>query len=73
MKVIATTKIEVTANEQQIYNAFQEMLYNWQKEANEINSYSGIDVSDLCDAVDNCLDAIEALDSLTGTATEMEW
>lgn len=73
MKVITTTKIEATPDEQQIYKAFQEMLYNWQKEANEINNYSGIDISDLCDAMDNCLDAMEALDDLIGTETEMEW
>lgn len=73
MKVITTTRIEATPDEQQIYKTFQKMLYNWQREANEVNSYNVVDVDDLCDAVDNCLDAVETLDSLIGTETETEW
>ena len=73
MKIITTTRIEATPDDQQIYRAFLEMLYNWQKKANEINSYSIIGVGDLCDTVDNCIDAMEALDNFTGAETETEW
>lgn len=72
MKIATTTRISINHDEKYIFEMFGNMLTVWQDKAEEVNNCS-IDVSDFIGAIENCLDAMEELDTYIDEEIEMEW
>lgn len=72
MKITTTTRISINHDEKYICEMFRNMLTVWQDKAEEVNNCS-IDVSDFIDAIENCLDAMEELDTYINEEVETEW
>ena len=73
MKISTTVKVSLNYDEQSLFNAFRDMIHEWERQADEVNSCSTIDVSDFSTALSDCLDALDTIDECIGTETETEW
>lgn len=72
MRIATTTRISINPDEKYTCEMFRNMLTVWQDKAEEVNNCS-IDISDFIDAIENCLDAMEELDTYINEETETEW
>lgn len=69
MKVITTTRIEITPEEDAIIKNFEDMLYGWQLNIDNISA----DLGELPKAIDTCFNALDDLQAQINEAKEMEW
>lgn len=72
MKVITTTRIEITPEEESIIKNFEGMLYEWQLNIDD-KSNTSADLGELTKAVDTCFDALGDLLEQINETKEMEW
>ena len=68
MKVITTTRIEITPEEDTIIKNFESMLYEWQLNINDTSA----DLGELAKAVDTCFNALDDLLAQINETKEME-
>ena len=69
MKVITTTRIEITPEEDSIIGDFESMLYEWQLNIDNISA----DFGELTKAIDTCFYALDYLHAQINETKEMEW
>ena len=68
MKVITTTRIEITPEEDAIIKNFESMLYEWQLNINDTSA----DLGELANAVDTCFNALDDLFAQINETKETE-
>lgn len=72
MRVITTTKIEITPEEYSIVRNFQDMLYDWKLKMEEL-SHTSIDLDELPETIETCFDALGDLVEEINETDETEW